>query len=184
MAMNQANLPCGPEIPLPKGPKDARYVENIMEHAFLSEVLQHCWFIRNHPVEVIRPDVDAGGYDIVLEADGRVRHVQLKSRWKKAAGPKVLKINSRLRKHQDPCVVWIFWDADPACQVTLRYMYSEKVIRHSELPEWPEPLNGAGTFELRRAHFLPNHLKTSDMPHYLKTSDVVTLLFGPPTAQA
>jgi hypothetical protein len=91
MAMN-ANLPCGPGIPLPKGPNDARYVENIMEHAFLSEVLQHCWFIRHHPVEVIRPDVDAGGYDLVLEAKRRVRHIQLKSRWQKAAGPKVLKI--------------------------------------------------------------------------------------------
>jgi hypothetical protein len=58
MAMNQANLPCGPGIALPKGPSDARYVENVMEHTFLSELLQHCWFIRRHPVEVIRPEVD------------------------------------------------------------------------------------------------------------------------------
>jgi hypothetical protein len=31
------------------------YVENLMEHAFLSELLQYCWFVRHHRVEVIRP---------------------------------------------------------------------------------------------------------------------------------
>jgi hypothetical protein len=127
-----------------------------MEHAFLSEVLQHCWFIQDHPVEVIRPDVDAGGYDLVLEAKGQVRHVQLKSRWKKAAGPKVLKkVNSRLLGHRDPCVVWIFWQADPAtCRVTLQYKYSEKANRHPEARKWPEPMPGVATFELKGAHFL------------------------------
>src|SRR5438105_4112562 len=67
-AVLSVDRPCGPGSLLPKGPKDARYVENIVEHVFLSELLQYCWFFRSHPVEVSRPDVDAGGYDLVLEA--------------------------------------------------------------------------------------------------------------------
>ena len=111
-----------PKTPLPKGPNDARYVENIVEHAFLSEVLRHAGSFGGHPVEVIRPDVDAGGYDLVLEANQRVRHIQLRSRWRRAMGPRVLGINSRLLSHSDPCVVWIFWQLGPAtCLVTLEY---------------------------------------------------------------
>lgn len=168
MAVNPADLPCGRGNPFAKGPKDSRYVENIMEHAFLWEVLQHCWFIRHHRVEVIRPDVDAGGYDVVLEANGRVRHVQLKSH---AAGgakgaPKL--INSRLRDHPEPCVVWISWKVDPAtCRVALRYRYSEKA-------NWPPPVDGAPTFELKGAHFL-------DAPSFLDTPALVDQLFGPAT---
>jgi hypothetical protein len=70
MAMTPANSPCGPANPFAKGPRDARYVENIMEHAFLSDVLQHCWFIRHHRVEVIRPDVDAGATTSSLKQTG------------------------------------------------------------------------------------------------------------------
>jgi hypothetical protein len=102
MGANLADFPCGPANPIAKGPRDARYVENIMEHAFLSETLEHCWFVRHHRVEVIRPDVDAGGYDLVLEANERVRHVQLKSRAAGGAkgGPKL--INSPLTGSSRP----------------------------------------------------------------------------------
>jgi len=68
-----------------EGSRDARYRENIIEHAVLSQLLEHCWWeLGGKRVEVIRPDVDAGGYDLVLEANRRVRHVQLKSRRRRA----------------------------------------------------------------------------------------------------
>ncbi len=166
MAMNSANLPCGPANPFAKGPRDSRYVENIMEHAFLSEVLQHCWFVLHHRVEVIRPDVDAGGYDLVLEANERVRHVQLKSHSAGGAKGAPKLINSRLRDHPDPCVVRISWKADPStCRVALRYRYSEKA-------NWPPPVDGATTFELKGAHFVPS------TPAFFETPDLVDQLFG------
>jgi hypothetical protein len=152
MTMNPADLPCAP-AKIAKGPEDARYVEDIMEHAFLSEVLQHCWFILHRRVEVIRPDVDAGGYDLVLEANERIRHVQLKSRWGGGASTVKTSINSRLRDHLDPCVVSISWQADPkTCLVTLRYRYSERSM-------WPKPVPGATDFELKGANFLPDALE-------------------------
>ena len=102
MAIDPATLPCGPENQFARGRfEDSRYVESIMEHRFLSDVLQYCWFIQNRRVEVMRPEVDGGGYDLVLEADGRIRHIQLKSRWQEGRN-RFLKINSRLRDHPEP----------------------------------------------------------------------------------
>jgi len=68
-----------------------------------------------------------------------------------AAGPKVLKVNSRLREHDDPCVIWIFWDWDTtARRVRLEYRYSPQ-------EKWPDPDPGEPPiFELRNTHFLPD----------------------------
>jgi hypothetical protein len=168
--MNPLDLPCGPANPFAKGPKDSRFVENIMEHAFLSEVLQHCWFIRHHYVEVIRPEVDAAGYDIVLEANGRIRHVQLKARAAGGAKGSPMLILSRLREHPDPCVIRISWKVDPeTCRVALRYRYSERA-------NWPEPGDGETSFELKGAHFVPA------TPAFFETSDLVDHLFGSGTS--
>jgi hypothetical protein len=156
------NPPCGPGNPFAKGQsKDARYVENIMEHVFLSELLQHSWFIRHHRVEVIRPDVDAGGYDLVLEANGRVRHLQLKSRWQEGAARVGTTINSRLRDHPDPCVVSISWRADPdTCRAALRY-------RYSDMARWPAPVPEETTFELKGRHFLPGFFEIPALADHL-----------------
>lgn len=162
-----ANSPCGPGNPFARGQtKDARYVENIMEHAFLPDVLQHCWFVRHHRVEVIRPDVDAGGYDLVLEANGRVRHIQLKSRWERGAARVGTTINSRLRDHSDPCVVSISWYADAdSCRAALRY-------RYSDMAKWPPPVPKETTFQLKGRHFLPG---------FYDTAALADQLFGPAT---
>ncbi len=153
---------------LHKGPKDARYVENVIEHAFLSELLRHCWFVLGgHPVEVIRPDVDAGGYDLVLEAWKRPRYIQLKSRWQGASGPRVLNINSRLLLHPNPCIVWIFWEADTSTgEVTLQYKYWDPALL--DVMDWPRPESGDPTFRLTPSHFVPD---------YLNIPDLVTRLF-------
>ncbi len=152
---------------LPKGPEDARYLENIIEHGFLSELLEHYWFAHRRRVEVIRPDVDGGGYDLVLEANRRVRHVQLKGRYRKASGPKVVKVHSRLRDHWDPCVIWIFWDWDETLnRVRLEYRYSSPKQR-----SWPDPdPPDSPVFKLRNEQ------------HFLKDLDIALLarqLFEP-----
>jgi len=132
---------------------DSRYDENLIEHAFLSELLQYCRFVVDKRVEVLRPDVDAGGYDLVLEARGRLRHVQLKSRWYPGRKRnRTLDVNSRLHDHPDPCVVWTFWEVDPAtCRVNLRYKYSEA-------SDWPPQVVGASTFQLAWKDFSPGYL--------------------------
>jgi hypothetical protein len=93
------------------GYEESRTVEKLMEHIFLSEVLQECWFRRREIVEVLRAEVDAAGYDLVLEVAGRIRHVQLKA---SRQGGKTSRqtINTRLVDRYGGCVVWIAYEVD------------------------------------------------------------------------
>jgi hypothetical protein len=52
--------------------------EKLLEHLFLAELLQEAW-VQGYEVSVMRAEVDAWGYDLVLKAHDVVRLVQLKS---------------------------------------------------------------------------------------------------------
>jgi hypothetical protein len=67
------------EWPSVVGYQESKTVKKLIEHIFLSELLQECWFRRRQIIEVLRAEVDAAGYDLVLEAGGTIRHVQLKA---------------------------------------------------------------------------------------------------------
>jgi hypothetical protein len=157
--MNTANgaAPCGPQNPRARGTfEDSRYVESIVEHLFLSELLQHRWFVKGERVAVIRPEVDDSGVDLVLEANSRIRHVQLKSRWTRARARSVM-INKRLRLQGEPCVVWAFWNLDPAsCRMTAQYRYSSPSL-------WPSPQGAANTFVLKWGDFLPGYMNIQEL---------------------
>ena len=51
--------------------------EKLIEHVFISEILQESWFVREQPLEVLKSEVDAYGYDLVLECNGVTRHILL-----------------------------------------------------------------------------------------------------------
>jgi hypothetical protein len=53
--------------------------ENLVEHLFLADLLRHMWYDRGEVVEVAKAQVDSWGYDLVLTAQGKTRHVQLKT---------------------------------------------------------------------------------------------------------
>ena len=51
--------------------------EALFEHLFLGQLMQFLW-LRNCFLEVSRPLVDNRGYDLILECNKVIRHVQLK----------------------------------------------------------------------------------------------------------
>jgi hypothetical protein len=53
--------------------------EKVLEHVFVGELLQCLWRARRRDVEVLRAETDASGYDLVLECNDVLRHVQFKS---------------------------------------------------------------------------------------------------------
>jgi hypothetical protein len=61
-------------------------------------------------LEVLKPQVDDGGYDLVLDANGIVRHVQLKACFRGSTVTKV-NVNALLRKKPSSCVVFVWFDA-------------------------------------------------------------------------
>lgn len=115
------------------GYEESRTVEKLMEHLFLSEVLQECWFRRRQVVEVLRAEVDAAGYDIVLTAGDVTRYVQLKA---SRQGGKTSRqtINRKLTKRPGGCVVWISYDVDEdKARAKLKYRWWDGDVQ--PLPE-------------------------------------------------
>jgi hypothetical protein len=96
--------------------------ENLIEHVFVSEILQEAWFVREQRMEVLRAQVDAFGYDLVLECNGILRHVQLKAS-ESASRTRKQTINLALETKKGACVVWIvFWrDDDKRLGMTYRF---------------------------------------------------------------
>jgi len=107
------------EIPEPKRPKlpdPAHYSEssareNLIEHVFLGELLRGLWRKNIRDLEVLRPEVDSGGYDLALEFRGLTRHVQLKSSYRGARRADVT-ASVKLLERPSACILWIFFDPD------------------------------------------------------------------------
>jgi len=82
------------------------YREKLIEHIFISQLLQAAWLSRRMMIDVLRSEIDASGYDLVLECEGVVRHVQLKSsRWNSTTDS--YDINTKLAKKPAGCAVLI-----------------------------------------------------------------------------
>lgn len=83
--------------------------EKVIEHIFLAELSRTLLLDLATPFEVLRAEFDANGYDVVLEAAGLLRHVQLKAT--AATGRRAhVDINLSLAEKPGGCVVWIFVD--------------------------------------------------------------------------
>jgi hypothetical protein len=53
--------------------------ERIIEHAFVGDALRLLWRRGIANVEVLRPEFDVHGYDLVMTRGRLVRHIQLKT---------------------------------------------------------------------------------------------------------
>ena len=87
------------------------YREMLLEHLFSGEILRHLWLNGNSRVEILKPQVDDAGYDLVLEANGVVRHIQLKASHTGSSTSEV-KVSLSLREKPSGCVVWIWFDPE------------------------------------------------------------------------
>lgn len=83
--------------------------EKVLEHIFLAELSKALLLRMKMPFEVLRAEFDAHGYDLVLEANGIPRHVQLKAT---RLGGKRASVDVSLELARKPggCVVWFMVD--------------------------------------------------------------------------
>ena len=99
------------------------FYEQLVEHVFVSEVLQEVWYFFGETVEVLRSEVDSSGYDVVFECKGVLRHVQLKTS-KADAKASRQKVNLALADKPSGCVVWIIRHEDrKSCRMRLSYLF-------------------------------------------------------------
>ncbi len=97
------------------------FYEQLVEHVFISDLLQEAWFRYGAAIEVLHSEVDSSGYDVVLECNGIVRHVQLKT---SEAGSRTAKqlLNVALATKPSGCVIWIVREDDQATR-RMRFRY-------------------------------------------------------------
>lgn len=99
------------------------FYEQLVEHVFIAELLQEAWFRHHETVEVLRSEIDASGFDLVLECRGVLRHIQLKTS-RSAARTAAQKVSSALGSKPSGCVVWILRNEDlDACRMRLSYLF-------------------------------------------------------------
>jgi hypothetical protein len=85
--------------------------EKLVEHVFLGELLRGLWRKNVRDLEILRPEVDSGGYDLALEYRGVVRHIQLKSSHRDAKRAAIT-ANVKLIDRPSACILWIYFDSE------------------------------------------------------------------------
>jgi hypothetical protein len=90
---------------------DSSLREQALGHLFLGQLIAFMWRNSARDIEVLRSEVDRGGYDVVLEANGVIRHVQLKSSFR---GSKVreVEVSTKLLRKPGGCVLWLEFDRE------------------------------------------------------------------------
>ncbi len=115
-------------------------LEKILEHEFLAGIGKCLWNRGIHDFEVLHSEIDDNGYDLIIEACGIVRHIQLKS---KITGGRRTQINVHKKLLTKPSACVIIMEYDPATLEigTYRFFGSEagmqmpdlgdRVVKHS-----------------------------------------------------
>lgn len=85
------------------------YRERLLEHLLIGDLLRYSWLHAGAKLEVSQPSIDRSGHDVVLEANGVTRHVQLKSSSHSAKTP-AQKVHLGLASKPSGCVVWTRFD--------------------------------------------------------------------------
>jgi hypothetical protein len=90
---------------------DSSLREQALGHLFLGQLLAFMWRNGGRDIEVLKSEVDRGGYDVVLESNGIIRHIQLKSSFR---GSKVreVDVSTKLLRKPGGCILWLEFDRE------------------------------------------------------------------------
>lgn len=80
------------------------YREALIEHLFVGELMRYRWVQGLGRLEVLKNQVDDSGYDLVLEYDSVIRHVQLKATFH-GSSVRRFTVNTALSSKPSGCVV-------------------------------------------------------------------------------
>lgn len=88
---------------------NSSFREKLIEHLFVGELLKLSWVNKDFSLEVSKPEVDNSGYDLIIEANDILRHVQLKAAF---VGAKTSRQNIHISLANKPsgCVVWVYFN--------------------------------------------------------------------------
>lgn len=84
-------------------------LEKVLEHRLIAELTAHLWIEGVTEIEILRGEVDCHGYDLVIEAKGILRHIQLKA-MARGGKRREVGIHTRLATKPSGCVIWMIYD--------------------------------------------------------------------------
>jgi hypothetical protein len=87
------------------------YREKLIEHLLVGELLKYSWKAKDFSLEVSKPEVDRSGYDLIAEANGVIRHIQLKATFY-GSTTATHKLHVSLAKKPSGCVVLVYFDSE------------------------------------------------------------------------
>ena len=88
--------------------RDSTRREQALEHLLIAELLKWAWRT-GLSIGVLRPEVDAEGYDLVLESGQIIRHIQLKASHASSSTARV-PVHIQLTSKPSGCVIWMISD--------------------------------------------------------------------------
>jgi len=86
-------------------------LEKVLEYRFLATLTTELLKRGIDDFAVLRSDVDCDGSDLVIEAGGIIRHIQLKGIVRGGTRANVT-VNTKLARKPSGCVVWMVYDPD------------------------------------------------------------------------
>ena len=92
-----------------KHTEHSSFREKLIEHLFVGELLKLSWKNGDCQIEVAKPEVDNSGYDLIAEANGIVRHIQLKASYDGGKTARQ-KVHIKLAEKSSGCVIWIIFN--------------------------------------------------------------------------
>lgn len=155
-AAEDAQAPCEPQEPSVSATlrtHSSSVIAKTLEYKLLGDISAEL-LLRGQALEVLRGDVDAFGHDLVLEAGGVVRHIQLKA---KVRGGKSLEItcHTDLTLKPSGCIIWITYDPETYSAVEYASFggaAGEKLPPIGDVVAKRSTRNGEGDRPLRHQH--------------------------------
>lgn len=153
-------------------------LEKVLEHRFVAELSAALWLQGITDFEILRAEVDSHGYDLVIEANGTIRHIQLKA-LRSGGKRSEVDVSTRLTRKPSGCVIWMVYDPLSLNLGPFRWLgekpgerlgaLGEKVARHTKG-------NAEGKKGERPGH---RSVKKSAFTEVATTAELVPVLFGP-----
>ena len=161
-----------------KHSENSSYREKLIEHLFIGELLKLSWQNGDCQLEVGKPEVDNSGYDVIIEANRIVRHVQLKASY---IGGKTSrqKVHLKLAEKPSGCVVWIYFDEDTLDLGPFYFLGSDPgnplpPIRHAKIARHTK--GDQDGYKAERSNI--RELNKGDFTKYETIREIYKVLFG------
>lgn len=161
----------------PWSPASSVLREKVVEHLFLAELSRHLLMDRRRAFEILRAEFDAFGYDVVVEAEGIVRHVQLKAG--RLGGKRTeVDINVSLASKPGGCVVWIMVDPDTLEPGPFHWFGGEPGLPLPDLGDRPVKHSKGNTSGEKTIRPLLRQIRKTSFRKMNSMSELATAMFG------